>query len=178
MHRPLVLAACLAICTVMSASALELPPRKAGLWEIKMTFELNSNPMQTVQHCIDAATDKLMNANIGGMAKENCPKQEMTDSGNSFTVDSVCTFGNVTTTSSAVFTGDFDNAYTVKVTSTRTGGTAMRNASAAQVSRITIDAKWTGACKSGQKPGDMILPDGRKMNVLEMREFNRRSPPR
>jgi hypothetical protein len=26
--------------------------------------------------------------------------------------------------------------------------------------------KWIGACAADQKPGDMIMADGRKMNIL------------
>ena len=43
------------------AFALDMPTRKAGLWEIKMEFEGRSNlPVQTMKQCTDAATDKLM----------------------------------------------------------------------------------------------------------------------
>ena len=31
-----------------------------------------------------------------------------------------------------------------------------------------IEAKWVGPCKAGQKPGDVVLPNGMKMNLLEM----------
>src|SRR6188472_1252651 len=44
------------------AAAIDMPERKAGLWELKMTFEGGSLPPQTVEHCIDAETDKLMSA--------------------------------------------------------------------------------------------------------------------
>ena len=28
-----------------------------------------------------------------------------------------------------------------------------------------MEAKWTGACKADQRPGDVILPNGAKMSV-------------
>jgi hypothetical protein len=31
-----------------------------------------------------------------------------------------------------------------------------------------MEAKWLGPCKAGQKPGDMVMPGGQTMNVLEM----------
>lgn len=43
------------------ALALDLPTRKAGLWELRMIFEGRNLPPQTMKHCTDAATDKLMN---------------------------------------------------------------------------------------------------------------------
>jgi hypothetical protein len=33
---------------------------------------------------------------------------------------------------------------------------------------MTIEAKWTGACKADQKPGDMVLPNGMKMNINDI----------
>ena len=31
----------------------------------------------------------------------------------------------------------------------------------------TQDGQWTGACPAGMKPGDMVMPGGMKMNILE-----------
>jgi hypothetical protein len=31
-----------------------------------------------------------------------------------------------------------------------------------------INAKWTGACPAGKQPGDVMLPDGRKVNMRTM----------
>ena len=35
---------------------------------------------------------------------------------------------------------------------------------------MTIEAKWTGACKPDQKPGDVIMGNGMKMNVSDMQK--------
>ena len=152
---------------VSPAFALDMPPRKAGLWELKMSMEGRSMPMQTFQHCIDAATDKAMNDVGGGMRAEQCSKQDMQRTGNTITVDSVCNFGGATTTSRAVVTGDFNSAYTVKVSSKREGGPAVPGMPAE--TNMTIEAKWLGACKADQKPGDMIMSNGVKMNINDMK---------
>ncbi len=34
--------------------------------------------------------------------------------------------------------------------------------------RSTLEAKWLGACKAGQKPGDVIMPGGGKLNTDDM----------
>jgi hypothetical protein len=36
--------------------------------------------------------------------------------------------------------------------------------------RMTIEAKWTGACKADQKPGDMIMA-GRKINIRDLQKL-------
>ena len=150
------------------AQALDMPPRKAGLWELKMSMEGLSMAMQTFQHCIDAATDKAMNDVGGGMRAEQCSKQDMQRSGNSITVNSVCNIGGATTTSRAVVTGDFNSGYTVKMNSKREGGPAIPGLPAETI--ITIEAKWTGPCKADQRPGDVVMANGTKMNVIDMRK--------
>jgi len=32
---------------------------------------------------------------------------------------------------------------------------------------MTIEAKWLGACKAGQKPGDIVMPGGFKFNIKD-----------
>jgi hypothetical protein len=158
-------AALLLVIFAIPAFALDLPPRKAGLWELKMTMEGRGMPAQTFQHCIDAATDKAMNDIGGGVRGGQCSKQDMQRAGNTITVDSVCNFGNGTTTSHAVVTGDFNSAYTVNVSSKREGGPAIPNLPAE--SKMTIAATWTGPCKAGQKPGDIVMANGMTMNILD-----------
>jgi len=162
----------------ISASAAELPTRKSGLWDLKMTFEGRNLPPQAMQHCVDAKTDKLMNSQFGGTSKEACSKQDVQISGNTITMDSVCKFGPSTSTSHAVITGSFEQAYTVKVRSTVEGGPQVPGVAAGQPTNMTIEAKWLGPCKADQKPGDIVMANGMKMNVLEMPSMSGTRPPR
>ena len=153
-HLPLVAVACL---TALPAEAIDMPARKPGLWEMKMNFEGRNMPPQVMQQCIDAATDKLIQEKFNG--QDICPKQEMSKSGNAIVVDSSCKIGNTATTTHAVFEGDFDSEYTVKVATALEGGIKKN---------MTMQAKWLGVCKPDQKPGDIEMPGGMKMNVLDM----------
>jgi Protein of unknown function (DUF3617) len=155
---------------ISPASALDLPARKAGLWEVKMAFEGRNLPPQVVQQCIDAATDKMMSA-FGSNLQDMCSKQDVQKVGNTLVVDSVCQIGGMTMTSQAVVSGDFNSSYSVKVSSTRTGGPVLPGAPADGKSNTTIEAKWLSACKSDQKPGDMIMADGRKINIVDMQNM-------
>jgi hypothetical protein len=158
----------LALITVGPAAALDLPARKPGLWEIKMTVEGRSLPTPTSQHCIDAETDKLMQS-IGGSVREDmCPKRDVQKVGATIVVDSVCKIGDATTTSHAVVSGDFNSAYTVKVSSKREGGRPIPGM-VDGTSTITIEAKWTGAC-GDLKPGDMVTA-GRKINIRDLQKM-------
>jgi hypothetical protein len=162
--------AALSLIAAAPASALDLPARKAGLWEVKMTFESRNLPPQVLQQCIDAATDKMMSSFGGNLRQDMCSKQDVQKAGNTLVVDSVCQMGGMTITSHGVITGDFNSGYSAKVASTRSGA-AVPGMSAGGTSNMTIEAKWLGACKADQKPGDMIMGDGRKINIQDMQNM-------
>ena len=63
----------------------------------------------------------------------------------------------------AVMSGDFNSAYRMESKSSynpplmgRSEGTSV------------VEARWVGPCKADQKPGDMVMPNGMKMNVIDM----------
>ena len=164
MRSALILAAAL---VASPALAQEMPARKAGLWEMTMTFEGRGGPPQTMQQCIDAATDKAMQDMSQGVRGQGCSKRETKKVGDTIVFDSVCNMGAGTTTSHGVVTGDFNSAYTVKINSKREGP-PIKDMPAE--TNMTVAAKWLGACKADQKPGDMIMANGMKMNVTDMQK--------
>jgi uncharacterized protein DUF3617 len=170
-HLRQILLVALSLIATTPACALDLPARKAGLWEVKMTFEGRNLPPQVMQQCIDAATDKMMNALGGSLQQSMCSKQDVQKVGNTLVVDSVCQMGGITATSHGVITGDFNSGYSAKVTSTRSGGPAMPGMPADGTTNMTIEAKHLGACKADQRPGDMIMADGRKINIVDMQNM-------
>ena len=50
----------LALAAAPDARAVDLPVRKAGLWEMKIVQSGASIPEMTMQHCTDETTDKEM----------------------------------------------------------------------------------------------------------------------
>ena len=166
----------MALATATAASALDLPTRKAGLWELTMTFEGRSLPPQVMKQCVDAASDKLMNLDFAGSNDLACSKQDMTRNGGTIVIDSVCKFGETTTTSHAVVTGSFDSVYAVRVSSTRQGGPPLPGIAPGAETHMTIAAKWLGPCAAGQKPGDVIMANGMSMNVLDMQRMRPPAP--
>ena len=150
----------LALLTHTSAHAVELPVRKPGLWEMKMQPSPQM-PAMTMQHCTDETFDKQMTATFSPMAKDNCSKSEIQQTATGYVTDSVCTVAGVTSTTHAEITGDFNAAYTVKVTTQAQGAAARKDA-------LTVEATYLGACKAGQKPGDVVMPGGLKMNIKDL----------
>jgi hypothetical protein len=156
-----------AVFSAGPAAALDLPARKAGLWDITMTFEGRNLAPQTSHHCVDAETDKLMNM-MSGSIRQECSKQDLQQVGNTIVIDSVCKFGATTTTSHAVMSGDFNSAYTVKMASTREGGPPLPGVAPGATTNMTIAAKWLGACQADQRPGDIVMATGQKMNIRDI----------
>jgi Protein of unknown function (DUF3617) len=144
---------------LMPAVSAELPSRKPGLWEMKMEFDGRSTPSQTMQQCIDASTDQMMQSNLGPSGQNTCSKRDVQRSAGTITIDSVCTVSGKTTTSHAVITGSFDSAYTMTVTS-----------DSASMTKMTMAAKWLGPCTADQKPGDIMMGNGMKINILDMQK--------
>ncbi len=64
------------------ALAAEMPSRKAGLWEVTMSFENRNVPGQSIQQCIDAATDQMMQSSAGPFAQQACSKRDVQRSAN------------------------------------------------------------------------------------------------
>jgi hypothetical protein len=168
MTRQLVLLASVAalLLSAGAARAVDLPTRKPGLWEMKMVKSGSTMPEMTMQHCTDETTDKDMSTTASPMTKQACSKQDVQKTATGYVGDSVCGMGGTTVTSHAEITGDFNSAYTVKTTSHSEGGP-----SGPRDATMVIEAKWLGACKPDQKPGDIIMPGGMKMNVKDMEKL-------
>jgi Protein of unknown function (DUF3617) len=163
----------------LPAVADELPTRKPGLWELKMAFEGGRMPVQSMQQCTDATTDKLMTNNFGNAGQGACSERHIKTSGSTITVDSVCSFGGAKVTTHAVVTGSFDSAYNVDVISHREGGRPLPHVAPGGKSHMTMNAKWLGPCARGQRPGDIIMPGGMSINVQDMQQRMRGGgPPR
>jgi len=166
-HLLLCCTGCFLLAPAMAAGADELPTRKPGLWEIKMIRTGSPLPATTMQHCTDATTDRAMNGIASPTAQQMCSKQEIRKTATGYAADSVCNVAGRSITSHSDVVGDFNSAYTVTTVSrTNTEGSA----AASRETTSRIEAKWLGACKPDQKPGDVVMPDGRKVNLIDLQK--------
>jgi hypothetical protein len=120
-------------------------------------------PEMTMQHCTDATTDRDMTSSVSPMARQVCSKQDLQKTATGYVSDSVCSLAGVQITSHSEITGDFNSAYTVKTTSHGEAGGAGKPHDVTS----TIEAKWLGPCKADQKPGDIVMPGGFRLNVKD-----------
>jgi hypothetical protein len=162
----------LALLSANEAGAVDLPVRKAGLWEMKVVRSGSPVPDMTMQHCTDESTDKEMSAAASPMGKDLCSKQDIQKTATGYVSDSVCGVAGMSITSHAEISGDFNSAYTVKSTSHSEGGPTGKP----RDTTTTIEAKWLGACKADQKAGDIMMPGGMKMNIKDMEKLKAMMP--
>jgi len=155
------------LATVLAAGAVQAQDkfaRKSGLWEVTRTSTLAAEGQKRVlQLCVDQASDDALQQISGGGANERCKMDSVRREGDKLLVDAVCTIGQTTKSKTqAVLTGSSDSAY--KVESKSTYVPPLKGKSEGST---VLEGKWMGACKANQKPGDMILPTGVKVNAAD-----------
>jgi len=105
-----------------------------------------------MQACVDEKSDDLTQQQAQAQSKKSCSRNDIKHEGDRVLVHSVCQFDKTTATSDAVFSGRFDSGYRGDIKTTYSPPMAGR-----KETQITIEAKWLGPCKAGQKPGDVTI---------------------
>jgi hypothetical protein len=164
--RPFMLSLALLLAHVAPALSSELPSRKPGLWEVKTRIESVNAPALVIRQCIDAATDRMLQSIAGPFNLASCPERNVQSTASSTTIDFKCTVGGKPATAHSLISGSLDSAYTMIVTS-------QSDKSAGGSMTMTMEGKWLGACAADQRPGDIVLSNGVKINVPEI---EKRSP--
>jgi len=85
-------------------------------------------------------------------------------------VDSVCKIANSTVTTHAVVSGDFNSAYTVKVTSKREGGAPAPGHACGWHLEFDARGKMDGPLQGRPEAGRHVM-GGRKFNVHHMQKM-------
>ncbi|MAK81897.1 MAG: hypothetical protein CMJ17_08470 [Phenylobacterium sp.] len=140
------------------------PTRRAGLWEQRLSTE---GIVQVTRICIDDTLDERLSWWGQQATDESCEKNLVTRrTDGSWQFSSVCDMGTGgKTTTSGVASGDFATRYVI------TGESSTVGAQAPQMNgtrTVNIEAVWQGACPEGFRPGDMELPGGMRVNLLDM----------
>ena len=177
MIRPLLLACvgCFLLAPGPAAAAgAEQPPiRKAGLWEIKMVRTGSPVPDITMQHCTNETIDRQMNGMAGPRGAAELLQAGHPQDGDRLRVRHGLQhrgpIDHIAFRRGRRFQFRLHGHHRV----------AQRGRpGAARDTTSKIEAKWVGPCKPDQKPGDIMMPGGRKMNVMEMPNLRSGQPTR
>ena len=179
MHRAFAIApAIAAVAAIAAAAALapsalaqDLPKRKSGLWEIRMESGAGQGGGgHLMTQCVDQSRDDAFRQMGQQMERENkCTRTNVQRGPNRLSFDSSCDFGAMKTRAKTVITGDFNSAYRMEIQS-RYEPPMMGLAEGTTV----MEAKWAGACKPGQRPGDVTVPGGMTMNIYDMMDARKK----
>lgn len=147
-----------------------LPARKAGLWEVTVRSDdlvlprrgqMKPQP-QTVHMCTDPKVEAVMLFAVVP-AQEHCTtvtsRHLNVQPTNGWEIHTTCSVHGAQVKTQMQITGDlqthYRGMYDVK----------FPNSPLYNTGRMLFEGRWLGACKPGQQPGDMLLPNGVTVNV-------------
>ena len=162
------LGACHAAAPTNTAATAPIPgptetPLGAGLWVERVS---DHQSRTTTRFCLDDATAAKLSASARSL-DDKCQKHDMAqDASGTWRFSTQCdmgAWGKVASEGSAK--GDFTRHYTVEALTQTVGASEI---SANGPRRILADVSWQGACPADMKPGDVVLPDGRRSHLSEL----------
>ncbi len=145
------------------------PMRKAGLWAISRVRDGKpaEGPASGMKTCIDAKSDAQMGMMGGTMTRAMCPEQSLNRNiDGSWNFAATCHMGpGGTTKTTGSASGDFASKYVVHSESD-TEGSQFTRMNGHHVTDLT--ATYQGPCPADMAPGDVLLPNGMKINPAKM----------
>lgn len=148
--RIAVFLAALAAAAAALAQA-DMPRRKSGLWQ--STMQSSHMPTLQIEECVDRATDDFMTLASMGEDAKDCSEHSVKREGASVVLEAVCKLEGTTVSARGVVIGSFDSAYRAQIKASY-----RPPIQGIQETTMTVEARWIGPCKPGQKPGDVDIP--------------------
>lgn len=145
----------LAALPAIPALADELPARMPGLWE-STTSVMAGMPVIKIKQCVDARTDQLTQVAVQPGAQ--CAKSQVRRIPAGYEIETDCKVSGMSVAGKGLITGDFATRIRMEMTSTMSG---IPGQPGGMTTKIVIEARRIGDCEAGQKPGDIIMSDGR-----------------
>jgi hypothetical protein len=143
--------------------ALDFPRLKAGLWEMERASDRASGQPNKMTMCLDDSVQKQMfDMGTGAMAGM-CSKHDFSFSGNRGTGDFVCDIAGSRMHSKSTMLLNGNTSYRTEIRTTYDPPFMGQTES-----MTVLTARHLGACRPGQRPGDMVMPNGQTLNVRDV----------
>jgi len=157
----------------LPAIAQDYPKLKAGLWEMDRSGGGPAPQMNRMTMCLDDSVQKEMFDMGAGAMQGMCSKHEFKLSGSGGTGDFICDIGGSRMHSKSTMTLTGNTAYRTEI------HTTYDPPFMGQTQTTTVlTARNVGACKAGQRPGDMVLPNGQTLNMRDAMGSAKGAPPK
>jgi len=137
----------------------ELPLQKAGLWETRSQQTIMGQTHDAVsKSCLSNEVQKQMKFMADGMSKQNqCTATITHPSANTYVTESRCTGGLLAGSVIRTTTVYESDAVIHQDIHTQKGSTD---------SVARQDSRYLGSCPADMKPGDTVLSNGMKVNIV------------
>lgn len=142
------------------ATQAVMPTRKPGLWEVTVRADGGSDlRQQKVLQCTAAGVDRVTLMSIVP-GQEHCHKTTVRKLKRQYDVRTECYVHDNRVDAQVTLAGDFNTSYE--------GVFDVKYAQPVRANpgRTRFEGRWLGVCQPGMQPGDMLLPNGAKVNVL------------
>ncbi|MBA3777242.1 MAG: DUF3617 family protein [Casimicrobiaceae bacterium] len=156
------------------AHAQEYPKLKAGQWEMTTnTPKAKDAASARAKVCLDDSVQQQMVGIGTGMRREMCSKWDLKRDGARYITESECKLGESKLTSRAVLTMQGDTGYKTEIRAAYDPPfMGMKD------STTTIEGKYTGPCRDGLQPGDLVTAEGHKINIRSLADRQPATPPK
>lgn len=155
----------LAVLVTQATWAQVLPTRKAGLWEVSIRPEGGADiAALKVLQCTDRATDALTLMSIAP-GQENCRKPRIERlKAKGYRIRTACYVHEQRVDTVMDLMGDVTSRYKGRLETQYPGMPSQTPPPK------VFEGRWLGACRPGMRPGDMLLPNGVTVNVVDDRK--------
>ena len=161
--RPSLALALLFTFLALPALAQDYPKLKPGLWEMERSSDRPAQQPNRMTMCLDDSVQKEMFDMGAGAMKGMCSRHEFKLSGNRGTGDFVCDLGGSRMHSKSTMQLSGNTGYRTEIHTTYDPPFMGQTEST-----TVLTARHVGACKQGQRAGDMVLPNGQTLNMRDV----------
>lgn len=146
-----------------AAAPAALPARTPGLWEQRVSAEGRT---QVSRICLDKSVERRFTWWGQHAGRGACGPAKVTPHpGGGWDFASACDMGRGGRTAThGTVTGDLGRNYRLTATSSVTGAAGPELNG---VHEVALEAAWQGPCPAGMQPGDMLLPGGMRINLMQ-----------